>query len=221
MVGLAFTVGGSLFALGAAVAQVGSGDAPTSASIYLIGGVFFSTGAYGSVLQAINFPAGADPAEVAAGEDHWRWWAYQPTRSEWLASFILFTGTLAFGISLISAFFEGLNVEQVNRLIWAPDMTGCILFLLSGRLLLLSIRNGGPWLRPRDLVWWIAALNQVGSILFFVAGLAAFTRPLTESVVNVDVANWGTFGGAVCFAVGGILQAFERPAPAPSAARAG
>ena len=112
---------------------------------------------------------------MAAGEDHWRWWAYQPTRSEWLASFILFTGTLAFGISLISAFFEGLNVEQVNRLIWAPDMTGCILFLLSGRLLLLSIRNGGPWLRPRDLVWWIAAFNQVGSILFLVAGLAAFT----------------------------------------------
>jgi hypothetical protein len=44
----AFTFGGSLFALGAVVAQIGSGDAASAASIYLVGGIFFSTGAYAS-----------------------------------------------------------------------------------------------------------------------------------------------------------------------------
>ncbi len=52
----AFTVGGSLFALGATVAELGSGDATTAASIYLVGGLFFSTGAYASLLGAINAP---------------------------------------------------------------------------------------------------------------------------------------------------------------------
>jgi|GEM_PF-6720426 len=88
LVALAFTVGGGLFALGAAIAQVGSGDAATSASIYLAGGAFFSTGGYGSVLQAVNFPPGA-AAESGGG---WRWWRYEPTRPGWLAAFVLFVG---------------------------------------------------------------------------------------------------------------------------------
>jgi hypothetical protein len=27
----------------------------------------------------------------------------------------------------------------------------------------------------------------------------------------VDIANWGALTGALCFAIGGVLQAFERP----------
>jgi hypothetical protein len=204
-VAIAFTLGGSLFALGAWIAQVGSGEAATSASIYLVGGIFFSTGGYGSVLQAVNRPGG--------GEGGWRWWAYNPMELGWLAAFVLFCGTLAFGVSLLSAFIEGLSVKQQNRLIWAPDMAGCILFLISGRLAMVALRaEASSWIQTRNLAWWIAVINQLGSILFFVAGLAAFTRPLIGSVVNVDVANWGTFGGALCFALGGVTQAFERPA---------
>ena len=204
-VAVAFFLGGSLFAIGAWVAQVGSGEAVTSASIYLVGGVFFSTGGYGSVLQAVNEPAGA-----AAGR--WRWWSYRPMDLVWLAGFVLFCGTLAFGVSLVFSFMEGLSVRGENRLIWAPDMIGCILFLLSGRLGMVALRSeASSWIQPRNLAWWVAVVNQLGSILFFIAGLAAFTRPAIGSVVNVDVANWGTFGGALCFALGGILQGFERP----------
>ena len=53
-------------------------------------------------------------------------------------------------------------------------------------------------------------MNQVGSALFLVSALAAFVRPETSSSVDVSVANWGTLAGALCFAVGGVLQAFER-----------
>jgi hypothetical protein len=204
-VAIAFFLGGSLFAIGAWVAQVGSGEAVTSVSIYLVGGVFFSTGGYGSVLQAVNEPAGA-----AAGR--WRWWSYRPMDPVWLAAFVLFCGTLAFAVSLVFSFMEGLSVRGENRLIWAPDMIGCILFLISGRLGMVALRSeASSWIQPRNLAWWVAVVNQLGSILFFIAGLAAFTRPAIGSVVNVDVANWGTFGGALCFALGGTLQGFERP----------
>lgn len=204
-VAIAFFLGGSLFAIGAWVAQVGSGQAVTSVSIYLVGGVFFSTGGYASVLQAVNEPAGA-----AAGR--WRWWSYRPMDLVWLAAFVLFCGTLAFAVSLVFSFMEGLSVRGENRLIWAPDMIGCILFLISGRLGMVALRSeASSWIQPRNLAWWVAVVNQLGSILFFIAGLAAFTRPAIGSIVNVDVANWGTFGGALCFALGGTLQGFERP----------
>ena len=203
---VAFTIGGTLFALGAAVAQVGSGDASTSASIYLIGGVFFSIGGYTSLLLAINAP-GAD-----GDIPDWRWWRYEPMRIDWLSAFVLFAGTLVFAISLGDSFIQGLSQQQDNRLIWAPDLVGCILFLISGHLALVAISPGWERWRPRrQLSWQIVAINQVGSILFLLSALAAYTRPATDSLVNVDVANWGTLTGALCFAIGGVMQAFERP----------
>ena len=54
-------------------------------------------------------------------------------------------------------------------------------------------------------------MNQLGSVLFMISALAAFTRPSTGSLVNTDIANWGTLTGALCFSLGGVLQAFERP----------
>ena len=59
------------------------------------------------------------------------------------------------------------------------------------------------------------AVNQLGSVLFFLAGVAAFTRPATSSAINLGLVDWGTFAGAVCFVVGGVLQLLERPV-APS-----
>lgn len=51
----AFLIGGSLFAIGAALAQGGVAET-ACAGVYLVGGVFFSTGGYVSVLQVINEP---------------------------------------------------------------------------------------------------------------------------------------------------------------------
>jgi len=210
VVAIAFTIGGTLFAVGAAVAQFGSGDATTAACIYFAGGLFFNTGGYGSLLSAINAPRSVDEAgKLVTGR--WRWWSYEPDRIDWASAFVLFVGTLAFGISLLDSFLDGLTNPQVNRLIWAPEMVGCALFLISGHLAMTEISHRfRPVFRPRDLGWWIVAINQIGSILFFVSAVAAFIRPETSSEVNVDIANWGTLLGAACFAVGGVLQGFER-----------
>lgn len=45
-----------------------------------------------------------------------------------------------------------------------------------------------------------------------ISALAGFIRPETSSEVNVAIANWGTFAGAACFAIAGVMQAFDRPA---------
>jgi hypothetical protein len=95
-------------------------------------------------------------------------------------------------------------------------MIGCAMFLISGHLALVEVCHGRFCVRRNDLGWWIAVLNQIGSYLFLVSALAAFINPETASQVNEELANWGTFGGAVCFAIGGVLQAFERPAPTTS-----
>ena len=207
---VAFTIGGSLFALGAALAELGSADPTASACVYFAGGLFFNTGGYATVLQAINSPRGLE-ADGSPRYERWRWWSWEPERIEWVSAIVLFGGTLVFGINLLDSFLQGLTVKQQNRLIWAPDMVGCAMFLISGHLALAEVCHGGLCVRRNDLGWWIAALNQLGSYLFLISALSAFIRPETSSEINVAVANWGTFGGALCFAVGGVLQAFERP----------
>jgi hypothetical protein len=44
-----------------------------------------------------------------------------------------------------------------------------------------------------------------------VSALAAYTRPATDSLVNTDIANWGTLTGALCFSLAGLLQLGEHP----------
>jgi hypothetical protein len=210
----AFTVGGSLFALGAIVAELGSGDALIAASIYFVGGLFFNAGAYASVLAAVNAPR---PTPAGEQPPSWRWWAYEPEHVDWASAFVLLAGTIVFGLSLLDSLLRGLTAQETNRLIWTPEVVGCVLFLISGHLSMTEVcHRGTPCLRWRDLGWATVVVNQVGSALFFVSALAAFSLPETGSEVNVQVANWGTLTGAVCFAAAGVLQAYESRPESPS-----
>ncbi|MGW3991157.1 hypothetical protein, partial [Streptomyces sp. NPDC004830] len=208
----AFVIGGALFTAGAAVAQFGSGDATTCASVYFAGGVFFTTGGYVSLLQVVNAPRHQPGGDGRLFTRDWRWWSYEPARVDWLSTFVLFAGTLVFAVDLLDSFLQGLSVRQINRLVWAPEVIGCLLFLISGHLAFVEIcHRGWPCLRRRSLGWWIVSVNQLGSILFMISALAAYTRPATGSLINADIANWGTLLGAGCFSAGGLLQLFERP----------
>ena len=207
---VSFMIGGSLFSLGALFAQVDIGSTRTVDVVYLVGGVFFSLGGYASVVQASNAPTHVDEnGSLASGR--WRWWDLQPRNIGWLSAFVLFAGTLFFGLSLVAAFAVNLTVRQSNGYIWFPDIVGCVCFLASGHLAMLEVCHGRVGVRVHELGWWIVAVNQLGSVLFFLAGVAAFTRPATSDVISIGVVNWGTFLGAFCFVVGGVLQAFERP----------
>ncbi|WP_313404739.1 hypothetical protein [Aeromicrobium sp.] len=184
----AFVCGGSLFAAGAAMAQRDLRDPLAATVTYLVGGFFFSLGGWLSVLLAGRARSRAR-----------------------LSAVVLFVGTLFFAVSLVAAFASGLTPRQSNGWIWLPDIIGCLCFLTSGHLALLDVGHGRLALSTGVLAWWVAAVNQLGSALFFLAGLTAFTRPATDQLVNAELVNWGTFTGAVCFVVGAILQAFDTP----------
>ncbi|WP_306927800.1 hypothetical protein [Streptomyces luteogriseus] len=207
----AFIVGGALFAVGAGIAQFGSGDATTCASVYFAGGLFFNTGGYVSLLQVINAPRHVPGGEGRLVTHGWHWWSYEPARVDWLSAFVLFAGTLVFAVDLLDSFLQGLSVQQINRLIWAPDVIGCVLFLVSGHLAFVEICHGRLCVRRRSLGWWIVAVNQLGSVLFMLSALVAFTRPSTGSLINADIADWATLTGASCFSLGGLLQLYEHP----------
>lgn len=207
---VSFLLGGALFALGAALAQFGSERSTVTATIYFTGGAFFTLGGYASLVQAINAPRRESTAGVLTTH-RFRWWSYEPGRIDWLTTFLLFAGTLVFGINLLDAFLQGLTARQMNRLVWAPDMIGCLLFLISGQLAVVEVCHRLLCLRRRSLGWWIVAVNQLGSVLFMVSAVATFTRPETDSPVSIGIANWGTLTGALCFALAGVFQAFERP----------
>jgi hypothetical protein len=184
----AFVIGGSLFAIGAVLAQADVGGPRLVAGVYLVGGVFFSTG-------------GATGVWASRG-------AAPPMQ---LSALVLFAGTLVFAINLLDSFLGDLTPAQVDRLVWSPDVVGCALFLVSGHFAMVAI--SGTWLpcwRPRRLDWWIVAVNQLGSILFMVSAVASFVRAEGD-LISIEIANWGTLTGALCFAVAGVLQEFERP----------
>jgi hypothetical protein len=78
----AFAIGGTLFAVGAALAQSGV-EFTVCATIYLVGGIFFSAGGYTSVVQVVNEPPGGLEGELPG---RWRWWSREPGRLQWLAT---------------------------------------------------------------------------------------------------------------------------------------
>jgi hypothetical protein len=86
-----------------------------------------------------------------------------------------------------------------------------VLFLVSGHLAFVEICHGRLCVRRRSLGWWIVAVNQLGSVLFMLSALVAFTRPSTGSLINADIADWATLTGASCFSLGGLLQLYEHP----------
>ncbi len=186
---VSFFLGGSLFALGAVLAQLDVGSLVTVNVTYLVGGFFFSLGGYVSILLA------------------------PPHQRQWRSAVVLFAGTLLFAVSLVGAFAEGLTPRQSNGWVWLPDILGCVCFLVSGHLAMLEVGAGRVRIRPRVMDWWVVAVNQLGSILFFLAGIAAFTRPATTHALDMGLVNWGTFAGAACFAAGGVIQAFDTPTP--------
>jgi hypothetical protein len=206
----AFVVGGSLFSLGALLAQAHVGGPRLPAAVFFAGGIFFTTGGYASVLQVANAPRGVDADGVVRGQP-WRWWSTEPGRLDWASAVALFVGTLYFGASLAVALFGDLTTAQEHRLVWSPEVIGCVLFLLSGHLALTEMHRDRPRGRRADLGWWIVVVNQVGSALFMAAAVAAFVRPATGDELAVGVANWATFSGAACFAAAGAMQEFERP----------
>ena len=193
--GVSFALGGALFAVGALLAQLSSAPRRSLDVIFLCGGVFFSLGGYASIVQEVNAPRsiGADGQLV---KTRWRWWAYEPQRPGWVSAFVLFVGTLAFAVSLLAAFLTTLDAAQADHLIWAPDMIGCVLFLVSGHVAIEEVCHGRFRLLPRSLGWWLVTVEPtgIGPVLRGRAG--AYIRPSNTAAEHLGSGELGNRAGS-------------------------
>lgn len=205
--GVLFALGSLCFALGALpvfATEVGAGD---DSLTYFAGSLLFTSAAF--LLYC----------EVA--------WAHQlhsrrrltrvgqllrphPERIDWLAAIIQLAGTIFFNLSTGHAAFAGATQPSaLNQLVWRPDALGSICFLASSWLSWGEVCHGVSAWRPRQLSWYIAGLNLVGSIAFGVSAVASRVQP-NGSLESLAFTNLGTLVGAVCFLLGAVLLLPER-----------
>ncbi len=201
-VGALFVVGSFLFALGSFPAYSQFVDPGVDASTFALGSVFFTAAGYSQFLQALNEDRSTF-RYVGVRADSLFWWA----------TAVQLIGTIFFNVSTFEALVDGLTIEEVDRLVWAPDIFGSIAFLVASTLAWASL-VGFHWrVRRDDTDWWINLLNGIGSVFFMASAIAAFVLPTTGEVLNIVMVNLGTFVGAVCFLLGGYLLWPPRRSP--------
>jgi hypothetical protein len=209
-----FMVGAFIFAFGSFPPYSQLVDGRIVGITFVVGAIIFTAAAYSAFVQVINDGDGSN------GSDHFRYWAWQPSRTLWWAAIVQLTGTLFFNASTIDAMNESLSNEQTDRLVWAPDLFGSTCFLIASHLAWLCV-CGRLWcVRRDDADWWGSCFNYVGSILFMFAAIAAFTLTTTGDELNTTIVNSGSFAGAACFFVGAylLLPPAKSPDHAPTAA---
>jgi hypothetical protein len=201
-----FMLGASCFALGTIPAYVHAVGAVADAMTFFVGSIFFTSASYCQLVQAQS------PRMTSVDEQrqHTRIqalpWAWRPHDKNWLAAATQFPGTLFFNISTLAATAINLTAAEADKHIWRPDFFGSVLFLVASAFALSALGVGFWRLQLRALPWWIAWLNMLGSVAFMASAIASFVLPSTDAVIDLPLANAGTFLGAVCFAVGAALM---------------
>ena len=210
-IGVLFAVGSTCFALGALPPYADAVGTNTDNLTYFIGSIFFTTAAFLQYFEAASTNPHLD------GPRHRMFrqlFVVQHKRIDWWASLVQFIGTLWFNRTTFSALVVGLGSSSAHHPVWRPDAFGSICFLVSSWLAWAEVCHGRFAWRPGDLSWWITLLNLVGSVAFGVSAIASYVKP-NGQLVSLALTNLGTFVGAICFLVGGLLLLPERTASAP------
>ncbi len=205
-------IGSACFAVGTVPAYVAAVGVATDAATFFVGSVFFTSASLCQLLQAQSPGMAADGA--ASGRVRVRFWEPKPADRGWQSAAVQFPGTIAFNVSTGFALATSLTVQQTDRLVWAPDFVGSILFLVASALGIAAVSKRFFEFRPRDVWWSMAWINMLGSVFFMFSAIGALVLPTTGAMANVRWANAGTFAGAVCFFVGAalLLPAWRRTA---------
>jgi hypothetical protein len=181
-IGVLFMIGSACFALGAAPGYATAVGVKADGITYFVGSLFFTSAAF------LQFRASRNGARL----DRW-------------ASSVQLVGTLFFNVSTAHALITNLSAKQSDQQIWRPDALGSICFLVASELALIAVgKHWVSWM-PRLKDWWIAALNMVGSIAFGASAVASYVIVESDVLRNAQLANAGTFVGALCFLVGAAL----------------
>jgi hypothetical protein len=201
-----FVVGSSCFALGTVPAYVHAVGAGPDAVTFFVGSIFFTSASFCQLIQAQTPAMTGVDAAVERVRAPVVLWAVRRGDRNWLAAATQFPGTLFFNISTLAATLHNLTVHEDDRYVWRPDFFGSVLFLVSSGYAILALGDGFLSWRPRQLTWWIAWLNMLGSIAFMASAVASYVLPSTGGLIDEPVANAGTFVGAICFLIGAALM---------------
>jgi hypothetical protein len=201
-----FVLGASCFALGAIPAYVRAVGAAADASTFFVGSIFFTSASYCQLVQAQS------PGMTGVDQQHQHArvrilpWAWRPRDKNWLAAATQFPGTLFFNISTFAATAHNLTAAEADKHVWRPDIFGSILFLVASAYAISALGVRFQRLRSGALPWSIAWLNMLGSVAFMASAIGSFVLPNTDTLLDLTLANSGTFLGAVCFLVGAVLM---------------
>jgi hypothetical protein len=213
--GVLFAIGSTCFAVAAIASQWASVPRPGIGVTFFVGSIFFTSAAFLQLHEAINAQSGPDHLTRKAFR---RWWSWEPTRIDWVASAVQFVGTLFFNVNTFAGMNDALDAKQELLRVWTPDVIGSICFLIASELPYAEVCNAWICFRNRTLSWWIVALNMLGSVAFGVSAIASLVQPSTDEPVSAHIANAGTSIGAICFLVGALLLIVEtgREADSPT-----
>ena len=124
-------------------------------------------------------------------------------RAEWLSAATQFVGTVLFNISTGAAVWAH-AIKRERRLVWAPDATGSLAFLISAVLGIVAVTAAVGLLCPKSRHWLARWINMVGCVAFGFSAVGAFVRT-TGVTADAVLANLGTFVGALCFLTAALL----------------
>ena len=194
-----------------------------TAWLFIVGSAAFVLGVPLSENSGISPSVGAAVFFIASREDlppasesERRWFSAlaRPRTVDWMASFVQLLGTLWFNATTFRALADSFgNSRATTEEVWRPDAFGSVAFLIASWLAFAAEVRWRRHARVRDRSWAIAAVNMLGSILFGISALGAYTRS-SGQLVSLTWANAGTVLGALCFLFGALLL-LPREASAP------
>jgi hypothetical protein len=197
-----FMIGALLFAAGSVIVMRHPDLAANANVVFFTGSIFFTSAAYIQYFQAINAQVLAHG--LAGDPGGKRAFAWKPRRIDFWVTATQFAGTILFNFNTGDAFWTRTPFQE-NLFVWWPNITGSILFMVSGTLAMLEICRGWCW-RPRDIEWNITFVNFLGCVAFLISAVLAHA-PATPVFENQGV--WSTMLtliGAACFFTGAYLM---------------
>lgn len=189
-----FVIGSGCFVVGPVPAYAGLVGARLDALTFFVGSLFFTTAGYLTYLQVVR-------------ESGHTWFGWMPRSMGFWAAAIQLVGTVYFNVTTFAGLLD-VPADMANRIIWRPDAIGSVCFLVASAIAFAEAGHRWWSWRPGERDWHITALNMWGSIFFGLSAVGAHYDP-AGAITNVQLANGGTFLGAVCFLVASLLMMGE------------
>ena len=194
-IAITFILGSVLFCVGAILPFTSGLSTAVTNVVYLVGSSLYLVGALIQFIQGRRMKINHRDDRSAM-----RHLANKNSR----AAGIQAIGALLFQTSMTGALIRSLSIAEQERIIWVPDLFGALCFLIASSMFFtlrypIQHRQGNSR-SAREL----AMMNIVGSAFFVASALGAYIVPLTDQSIYPQIANLGTFAGAVLFLLSSI-----------------